>query len=245
LRGEIPEGAQDFTWTYSWTFTPYAFAIGRDSDPPVTGWLEGGKTSAPFSLAVEGPSDDRRLAAARYLKLGFTRILPYGIDHVLFVLGVFLLGGGVRSVLWQVGAFTVAHSITLGLSLFGLIAPSPALVQPVIALAVAYVAIENLFFSELRSWRVAPIFAFGLPHGLVLAGALHELDLPRSELLTALVTFNLGVEAAQSAVIGAALVLVGWRGGNRESYRRLVVVPASLVMACTGVYWTVTRLALL
>ena len=241
LTGEIPQGAHDFTWTYSWTFASYALTVNDDGNP-VTEWLEGGQTSTPFALAAPRPSTSRLEAAWRYLTLGFTHIVPNGLDHVLFVIGIFLLSSRVRSVLWQVSAFTIAHSITLGLSMYGVVAASPALVEPLIALSIAYVAIENLFLSELRSWRVALIFAFGLLHGMGFAGALKELDLPRSEFLTALVTFNVGVEAGQLSVIGLAFLLVGWQCGGRDWYRRRVVVPASLLIACTAVYWTAQRL---
>ena len=128
---------------------------------------------------------------------------------MLFVLGIYLLSGRAARVLWQVSAFTVAHSITLGLSMYGVITVSPAIVEPLIALSIAYVAVENIFVSELKSWRVALVFAFGLLHGMGFAGVLQELGLPRSEFVTALLTFNLGVEAGQLAVIGAAFLLVG------------------------------------
>jgi hydrogenase/urease accessory protein HupE len=243
LTGEIPQGAREFTWTYSWTFSSYALVMRNDqSDTPVTEWLDGGQCSSPFAVTTPAPSPNRAETAWRYLALGFTHILPYGLDHVLFVLGIFLLSGRARSVLWQVSAFTVAHTITLGLSMFGVIAASPAFVEPLIALSIAYVAIENLFLSELRSWRIALVFGFGLLHGLGFAGALQELGLPRTEFLTALLTFNMGVEAGQLAVIGGAFLLVGWQRGNRAWYRRRVVVPASLLIACTAIYWTLERL---
>jgi hydrogenase/urease accessory protein HupE len=144
--------------------------------------------------------------------------VPKGFDHVLFVLGIYLLSGRTRSVLWQVSAFTVAHSITLGLSMYGLVTVAPRIVEPLIAVSIAYVAIENIFLSELKSWRVALVFAFGLLHGLGFAGALQELGLPRSEFLTALLTFNAGVEAGQLAVIGSAF-----------SHRRLALRRAHVV----------------
>ena len=103
--------------------------------------------------------------------------------------------------------------------MYGVLAVSPTIVEPLIALSIAYVAIENIFVSELKSWRVALVFAFGLLHGMGFAGALQELGLPRSEFVTALVTFNLGVEAGQLAVIGAAFMLVGWHWANRAWYR--------------------------
>jgi len=242
LTGDIPGGARAFTWTYSWTFASYALTIRTDgSDTPIDEWLEGGQPSTPFVLS-EAPGPTGRIGVAwRYFTLGFTHIVPHGLDHVLFVLGIFLLSGRARSVLWQVTAFTIAHSITLGLSMYGRIAVSPSLVEPLIALSIAYVAIENIFLAELRSWRVALVFAFGLLHGMGFAGVLKELGLPRADFLTALMTFNAGVEAGQLAVIGAAFLLLGLQFGTCAWYRRRVVVPASAVIACTALYWTVER----
>jgi hypothetical protein len=117
------------------------------------------------------------------------------------------------------------------------------IVEPMIAVSIAYVAIENIFLSELKPWRIALVFGFGLLHGLGFAGALKDLALPRSEFLTALVTFNVGVEAGQLSVIAGAFLLVGWHCRNREWYRGRIVVPASAMIACTAVYWTVQRLA--
>ena len=243
LTGDTPRGARAFTWTYAWTFASYALMVRHDtSENPATEWLEGGQTSASIALSGAAPPVDQLSTSWRYLILGFTHIVPYGFDHVLFVLGIFLLSGRARSVLWQVSAFTIAHSITLGLSMYGVVTVSPRLVEPMIALSIAYVAIENVFLSELRSWRVALVFAFGLLHGLGFAGALKELGLPRSEFLTALLTFNVGVEAGQLAVITAAFLLVGWHCGAHAWYRRRVVIPASLAIACTALYWTVQRL---
>ena len=244
LTGQIPPGARHFTWTYAWTFASYAMTVrGAATENPATEWLEGGQNSAPFALTSPAPPVDRLGTAWRYLALGFTHIVPKGLDHLLFVLGIFLLSGRARSVLWQVSAFTIAHSITLGLSMYGVVAVSPRIVGPLIALSIAYVAIENVFLSELKAWRVALVFAFGLLHGMGFAGALKELGLPRSEFVTALLTFNVGVEAGQLAVIGAAFMLFGLHCTNRAWYRSRIVVPASTLIACTAVYWTIERLS--
>jgi len=243
LTGPIPPGARHFAWTYAWTFASYALTVrNAPTENPVTQWLEGGQRSAPVALALPPPAVDRLGTALRYLALGFTHIVPHGLDHMLFVLGICLLTSRARSVLLQVSAFTVAHSITLGLSLYGLVSVSPRIVEPLIAISIAYVAIENVFLSELRSWRVALVFAFGLLHGLGFAGALKDLGLPRAEFLTALVTFNVGVEAGQLAVMGAAFVLVGWHCAHRVWYRSRIVVPASALIAATAVFWTIERL---
>ena len=243
LTGQIPPDARTFTWTYAWTFASYAMTVrGAASENRATAWLEGGQSSEPFALASPGRPVDRLGTARRYLTLGFTHIVPHGLDHMLFVLGIYLLSGRARSVLWQVSAFTVAHSMTLGLSMYGLIAVSPRIVEPMIALSIAYVAIENIFLSELKSWRVVLVFAFGLLHGMGFAGALKDLGLPRSELVTALLMFNVGVEAGQLVVIGAAFTLVGWHCASREWYRSRIVVPVSMLIASTAIYWTIERL---
>jgi hypothetical protein len=119
---------------------------------------------------------------------------------------------------------------------------SPRIVEPLIALSIAYVAIENVFLSELKSWRVALVFAFGLLHGMGFAGALQDLGLPRSEFVTALVTFNIGVEVGQLAVIAAAFLMVGWQYSQRTWYRPRIAIPASAMIACVAVYWTVGRI---
>ncbi|HJZ95932.1 MAG TPA: HupE/UreJ family protein [Candidatus Solibacter sp.] len=245
LSGDIPETGGAFTWSYGWTFASYALTIRTDASPnATTQWLEGGQTSGPFAIAASGVISTRWSVVRRYLALGFTHIVPHGLDHMLFVLGIYLLSRRARPILVQVSAFTIAHSITLGLSLYGVVSVSPKIVEPLIAVSIAYVAIENLFLTELKSWRVALVFAFGLLHGLGFAGALKDLGLPRSEFLTALVSFNVGVESGQLAVIAAAFLLVGWHWSQRDWYRRRVVIPASALIACTALYWTVERLVL-
>jgi hydrogenase/urease accessory protein HupE len=244
IAGGLPLGAKQFAWTYSWTFATYSLTV-RETGAETTEWLEGGQMSIPISLALSPRAPNRIATAFRYLALGFTHIVPNGLDHMLFVLGIFLLSRRLREVLAQVSAFTIAHSITLALSVYGIVSVSPRVVEPLIAVSIAYVAIENIFMSELKPWRVALVFAFGLLHGMGFAGALKDLGLPRSEFVIALTTFNVGVEAGQLAVIGAAFLLVGWYCGRRHWYRRLVVVPASLLIACMAVYWTVERLSLM
>lgn len=244
LKGDVPQGARQFEWTYSWTFATYSLTVPAAGGAQVTEWLEGGQRSSPLLLAAVKAPPSRRAIAAQYLGLGFTHIVPHGLDHMLFVLGIFLVSRRLRQILTQVSAFTIAHSITLALSVYGVISVSPKIVEPLIAVSIAYVAIENIFVSELKPWRVGLVFAFGLLHGMGFAGALRELGLPRSEFVTALVTFNVGVEAGQLAVISAAFLLVGWYCGQRQWYRRVVVVPASALIACAAVYWTVERLSL-
>lgn len=180
------------------------------------------------------------LVSLNYLKVGFEHIIPKGIDHILFVLGLYLLGSRWRPLLWQVTAFTIAHSVTLALCMLGWISLSPRVVEPLIAASIAYVAVENIVTARLHWWRPLLVFGFGLLHGLGFAGVLSEWGVPRREFVPALIAFNVGVEIGQLAVIAAAFVAVGWLR-NRPWYRRVIVVPASVCIALIGVYWAVER----
>lgn len=184
-------------------------------------------------------------AALLYLKLGFTHILPLGFDHILFVLGLFLLSPRLKPVLWQATAFTVAHSITLGLAMFHVITPSSNVVEPIIALSIMYVALENIFSPGLKKSRIGIVFLFGLVHGMGFANALGELGLPENAYLAylaSLVMFNAGVELGQGAVILSAFLLFGKWLGNKSCYRKAVVIPLSVLITLLAGYWTIERL---
>jgi HupE / UreJ protein len=179
-----------------------------------------------------------------YIKLGFTHILPKGIDHILFVLGLFFLSTKLKTLFAQITAFTIAHSITLSLAVFNVVRVPSFIVEPVIALSIIFVATENIITSKLNLWRVIIVFIFGLIHGLGFAGVLKELGLPQSQFINALVTFNIGVELGQISVVLIAFVLVGLWFKSKEWYRSRIVVPASLVISFIALYWTVERIFL-
>ena len=120
------------------------------------------------------------------------------------MVGLFLLGTRWRPLLLQVTLFTIAHSVTLGLSMLGIVSLPSSIVEPLIAFSIAYVAVENLFTTELSPWRGALVFLFGLLHGLGFAGVLGELGMPRGQFGLALVSFNVGVELGQLSVIALA-----------------------------------------
>ena len=206
-----------------------------------THWIIGGATSEPVSLSARASPLTRADVARQYLTLGFTHIVPHGLDHILFVLGIFLLTSRWRSVVAQVSTFTLAHSITLALTMYGIVSLPAKVVEPMIALSIVYVAIENLIVGELKPWRLALVFSFGLLHGMGFAGVLRDLGLPRSQFLTALVSFNVGVEAGQLTVIAIAFIAVAYWQRGRSTYRRLIVQPASFVIALIGLFWTIQR----
>jgi len=241
LTGRMPRGAASLRWLYGIVADPYPLEIRQADGSTTVEWITGTNWSGVIDLTRSFPRPTRWEIARQYLVLGYTHILPKGLDHILFVLGLFLLCARVKPLLLQVTAFTVAHSITLGLSIYGVIALPSRVVEPLIALSIAYVALENLATRELKPWRLALVFLFGLLHGLGFAGVLRELGLPRGEFLTGLLAFNVGVEGGQLTVIAAALLLA-WPFVHRGWYRHRVVIPASLVIAAIGIYWTVTRI---
>jgi len=177
-----------------------------------------------------------------YLKLGFEHIIPDGFDHILFVVGLCLLSTKIKTLLWQATAFTVAHSITLALSMKGLIVTPPALVEPIIALSIVFVAVENILLTQLKPWRVLVVFLFGLIHGMGFASSLNEIGLPRNKFFTSILSFNVGVELGQIAVIVGVFAIIIIPFGKKPWYRKFVVYPLSAIIAIIAAYWTVERL---
>ena len=204
-------------------------------------WLPKGQESPVILLEAGIVPRSRTSIVWDYTQIGFTHILPLGLDHILFVIGIFLFSPKLGPILWQVTAFTVAHTITLGLAMYGVVSLSPSVVEPLIAASIVYVGVENILSTALRGWRILLVFLFGLLHGMGFAGVLTELGLPKGEFVTALISFNVGVELGQLSVICLALALVGWCR-NRGWYRNRVTIPGSLAIALVGAYWTVERL---
>lgn len=176
-----------------------------------------------------------------YLKLGYRHILPDGFDHILFVCGLCLLSNKIKIIFWQATAFTVAHSITLALSMKSIIVAPSAVVEPIIALSILFVAVENILVKELKPWRIVLVFMFGLIHGLGFASALNEIGLPRNKFATSILSFNLGVELGQITIIVLMFALIISRFGNKPWYRNRIVFPLSILIGSIALYWTIER----
>lgn len=205
-------------------------------------YIKAGDVSADitFSQNSSRPFWD---VVVEYTVIGFEHILPKGLDHILFVIGLFLLSTRIKTLLWQVTAFTIAHSITLALGLLGLVSISPDIVEPLIALSIAIICLENIMTSKLNIWRPILVFAFGLLHGLGFAGVLSEIGLASSDFAVGLISFNIGVELGQLTVIAICLALV-WAIKDKPWYRQRITIPASVIIGLIGVYWTIERVFL-
>jgi hydrogenase/urease accessory protein HupE len=173
-----------------------------------------------------------------FFRLGVEHILT-GYDHILFLLALILRGGSLGSLIGIVTAFTIAHSITLALAVLGVVVIPSWFVEPVIALSIAYVALENIFRRNAPSRRWAVSFVFGLVHGFGFAGALLELGLPPSGLVGSLLFFNLGVEAGQAMIVAVLFPILVWL--CRFAWERRAVTAISVVVFVAAMALVIER----
>lgn len=216
---------------------------GPDGEPVHQEYLNTGATSASFDLSG-GERQSMGEVASDYIVLGFLHIFPKGIDHILFVVGLFLLAAQMRPLLWQITAFTAAHTVTLALGTVGVINLPSSVVEPLIALSITYVCVENILTRRMHWWRPVVVFLFGLLHGLGFAGVLGDVGLSGDYFVASLIAFNVGVEIGQLTVIAVCFLTVGIWFRNRSWYRMAVVIPGSLIIGAIGFYWFLERTVL-
>lgn len=169
--------------------------------------------------------------------------IAIGPDHILFIIGLLLLGGSVLRLLGIVSAFTVGHSITLSLAALNIVAPPARIVEPAIALSIVYVGADNLLSTkgarDVRAWIA---LFFGLVHGFGFASVLREIGLPPRALGISLFSFNLGVEIGQAILVVIVASLLGLLRSRSPLRARQVVTAASIVVTLAGAYWFVERI---
>ncbi|HEY0031450.1 MAG TPA: HupE/UreJ family protein [Bacteroidia bacterium] len=177
-----------------------------------------------------------------YLQLGFKHILPFGFDHILFILCLFFSDSHLKSLLWQATAFTIAHSITLALAMCSSVSFPSFVVEPVIAFSIVVFSMGNIFSNKLPASRIILVFIFGLVHGMGFAGALKSLGLPEDQFFSSLLSFNIGVELAQITIIFLAWFLLAKLFREKPWYRKRIVIPISAIIAVIAFYWTAERI---
>ena len=245
ILGQIPPGAETFTFGWAYRFGQLTLATISDrSRLTHVEVLKPGVTSEPLAFQDIRSRSGYEMVW-NFLVIGFDHIVPKGLDHILFVVGIFLLSTKLRPILVQVTSFTVAHTITLGLGMAGFVNLPPGIVEPLIALSIVYVAVENIMTSDLSRWRPILVFAFGLLHGLGFAGALREFDIPTGDFLLGLLSFNIGVELGQLTVIAICFLVAGAWFGNKSWYRAAIVIPGSLAIGLVGAFWFLERTGIL
>lgn len=250
LATELPLSAESIKWYYPEKFGDNAVRvrqIDRENEQwhwSQWQWLRKDQTSTPFSLTEIVATQTTAEVIASYIVIGFEHIVPKGLDHILFILGLFLLSTHWRPLLFQVTMFTVAHTITLGLAMNNVIDLPANVVEPLIALSIAYVGVENIFSKTLHKSRLILVFIFGLLHGLGFAGILSDFGMPDNDFAVALISFNIGVELGQIAIISMAFILLRLWFKNQKLYRKIIVVPGSAFISIIGFYWFLERLEL-
>ncbi len=197
------------------------------------------RADEPIAAPVNAPRSWYR-ELGTYLRLGFHHIVPEGTDHILFVLGLFFLGLTWRKLIAQTTVFTIAHATTLFLSSYGIFRLPGAIVEPLIALSISFIALEDIFRPKLGAGRLAVVFVFGLIHGLGFASSLSDVPFPEHGFVLALLGFNFGVDFGQLFIIGLAFLAVGWFRAKPWFHRR-VAIPCCLVIAAIGLFWFVQR----
>lgn len=203
-----------------------------------TGEAAAETATEPGAAAEPGAAESTPLSPLAWVQLGVEHIIG-GYDHLLFLLALLLVTPGLRTLAATVSVFTLAHSVTLALSTLDLFAPPPSLVECAIALSITYVGLENLTERAARP-RYAIVFTFGLIHGFGFAGALAELGLPAARTPVPLLSFNLGVELGQLAVIAIAYPVV--RALSRTPwFVPRGVTALSLCTALAGMFWFIER----
>ena len=243
LRGDLPADGTDIRAGWDAANGPLIVRQAEGGDDAYAGYLEDGALSE--ALPREGAATESAMSVfVRYIGVGFDHIIPKGLDHILFVLGLFFLSLKVRPLVTQITVFTVAHTITLALASLGYIKVNPAIVEPLIAASIVYVAVENIFTSKVTWWRPLIIFAFGLLHGMGFASVLDEFGLAPGRFVAGLIGFNIGVEVGQLTVIGLAFLAVGYWFGQKPWYRARISIPASVAIALVGAYWAFERVFL-
>lgn len=239
LTADLPPGAAGVRLGLAPGYGSFVLRQTGGGTDAYEGFLSGGSLTPELPRAgilTEGAG----AVFLRYIGVGFEHILPLGLDHILFVLGLYFFASRAGPLLWQVTAFTLAHTITLALAATGVVTIPASIVEPLIAASIVYVGIENIFGRGNLRGRTALIFALGLLHGLGFASVLGDYGIASGRFVPALLGFNIGVEIGQIAVIAMAFAGTGWFI-KRSWYRQVIAVPASLAIAVIGAYWVVER----
>ena len=247
-NGTIPSGSNSIAVRFSPLFGDIVLKVVRPQQEIITAttlsqrYLVNDNITGLAENSIKMPQKVSN--ALDYVYQGFVHIIPRGLDHILFVLALLLFAKSRAVLLWQVSAFTLAHTITLALGIYGIVEVSSAIVEPLIALSIVYVALENIHRAKsktLSHTRMPVIFAFGLLHGLGFASVLADVGLPQGQYALSLISFNIGVELGQLTVIALAFIcLLPFR--NKSWYQTRLVKNLNGAIAIMATYWLFERL---
>jgi len=241
---EFPAASVVWAWQWQGGYAPTIVRYDDASNPDqnVAHYVNSGDLSPTISVREPQSTASVGTTFWNFIKLGFVHIIPKGLDHIVFVLGVVLLLPQLKPVAWQVTLFTIAHSITLGLAMVGTISLPATLVESCIALSIVYIGFDNLKASAVGIFRMLSVFAFGLLHGLGFASVLSELGTNNNYPWVSLAGFNVGVELGQLIVVALFFLFIGWWTRHQRWYGSVVRIPLSLLLSAVGLWWFVERI---
>ena len=234
-------------FTFSW-IKKYGPIILRENnndkleDELFTEYLQSGIESNQFSFNEKNFKNTLN-SFINFFVLGVEHIIPKGLDHILFIFGLFLFSSSLKKLITQITIFTIAHSITLIFVSLSLMKINPQIVEPIIALSIVYVGIENIFKNYVKEYlRYVVILFFGLLHGLGFALVLSDIGYRSTDLFINLISFNIGIEVAQISLVLVLYLLIALNFAKSKNYRIFFQVPSSILISSIGLYWFLDRI---
>ena len=248
LRVLLDENAEYLTFNWIKNYGPIILRENNSSkseDELVTEYLMSGLESNQIYLKKTNLISNFK-NFSNFFVLGIQHIIPKGLDHILFIFGLFLFSLSIKKLITQITLFTIAHSITLIFVSLSLININPQIVEPIIALSIVYVGIENIFKNYIKEYfRYTVILFFGLLHGLGFALVLSDIGYRSSTLFLNLISFNIGIEVAQISIILFLYIFIGMKFSTNKYYRKVFQIPSSILVALIGLYWFFERINIL
>ncbi len=245
FRVLLDENSEQFTFRWVKNYGPIILRENNNKkleDELVTEYLQSGMESSKF-LFKENNFSKTFNSLAKFFVLGIQHIIPKGLDHILFIFGLFLFSPSLKKLISQITIFTIAHSITLIFVSLSLMRINPQIVEPIIALSIVYIGLENIFKKYIKEYlRYVVILFFGLLHGLGFALVLSDIGYRSTDLFINLVSFNIGIEVAQISIVSVLYLLIALNFAKNKNYRILFQVPSSILISSIGLYWFFERI---
>ena len=245
FRVLLDKNSEKFTFSWIKNYGPIILRENNNKkleDELVTEYLQAGIESSQFSFKENNFSKTFN-SFAKFFVLGIKHIIPKGLDHILFIFGLFLFSSSLKKLISQITIFTIAHSITLIFVSLSLMRINPQIVEPIIALSIVYIGLENIFKKYIKEYlRYVVILFFGLLHGLGFALVLSDIGYKSSDLFVNLISFNLGIEVAQISIVLVLYLLVALNFATNKNYRIFFQVPSSILISSIGLYWFFERI---
>lgn len=247
FNAKLPKTTGELKWFYSSDYGDSVLRLFQPHrtefpEPTLANFVARGET-ATVNLSNLQPQSLGEIFLD-YVTAGFDHIIPKGLDHILFVIGLFLFSAQLRPLVTQVTMFTLAHTITLVMGALGVVHLPGNIVEPLIAASIVLIAVENIFTAKLTLWRPFVIFAFGLLHGLGFASVLSDFGLPSGLFVPALIAFNIGVEIGQLTVIAICFLTVGIWFRKKDWYHKVIVIPVSVTITLIALFWVLERIGI-